>query len=115
MKTIIALFGAFVSAALLLVIVDIYTPGWAVLDLPLFVIFFVIWVVGFGYATIETNLKKKIVAVLIIEGLALVGSSGYFIYTRGFEREYIFGITLGFAAVIIMLLLKDKKTKSSEK
>ncbi len=78
------------------------------LDVPLLIIFFVIWAIGFGYGTIEANLKKKIIAVLAIEGLALAGSSGYFMITRGFHSEYTFGITLGIAALIIMIILREK-------
>jgi hypothetical protein len=108
MKIIAALAGAFLASALLLVLVDIYTPGFSVLNPPLFVIFFVIWSVGFGYATIEANLKKKIIAVLVIEGIALTGSSLYFMFTRNFS-EYIFGLALGLSSIIIMFLLKSSK------
>jgi hypothetical protein len=108
MKIVIALSGAFLSAILLLALVDVYTPGRNMLNLPIFIFFFVIWSVGFGYATIEANLKKKITAVLAIEGIALAGSSGYFMFTRGFS-ENIFGLTLGVASLVIMILLRTKK------
>jgi len=108
MKIVIALSGAFLSALLLLALVDVYTPGQNMLNVPIFVFFFVIWSVGFGYATVEANLKKKITAVLAIEGIALAGSSGYFMFTRGFD-ENIFGLTLGIAALVIMILLRTKK------
>ena len=74
MRIVIALGGSFLSAILLLALVDVYTPGRNMMNMPLLVIFFVIWGVGFGYATVEANLKKKITAVLMIEGLALAGS-----------------------------------------
>ena len=112
MKTVISLSGAFLASVLLLAIVDIYTPDRAILDLPLLIIFFVIWSVGFGYATVEDNLKKKIIAVLTIEGVALAGTAGYYLITRGFEPKFIFGLTLGVSAIIIMLLLREKKPKS---
>jgi len=108
MKIAIALGGAFLSAILLLALVDVYTPGQYMLNVPIFIIFFVIWSVGFGYATVEANLKRKITAVLAIEGLALAGSAGYFMFTRGFA-ENIFGLTLGLAALVIMILLRTKK------
>ena len=109
MKTVTSLAGAFLSAVLLLAIVDIYTPEKPMLDLPLLIIFFIVWSVGFGYATIDANLKKKIIAVLVIEGLALAGTAVYFLATRGFEPKYIFGLTVGVSAMIIMLLLREKK------
>jgi hypothetical protein len=110
MRIIASLAGAFLASALLLVLVDIYTPGFSVLNLPLFIIFFVIWCVGFGYATIEANLRKKIIAVLAIEGIALAGSSVYFMATRNIS-EYIFGFVLGISSIIIMILLRTKKTQ----
>lgn len=109
MRTIIVLAGAFLSAVLLLAIVDIYVPERSVLTVPLMVIFFIIWVVGFGYATLPENLKKKIIAVLAIEALALAITAVYFIATRGFEPKYIFGLTLGAASLIIILLLREKR------
>ena len=108
MRFMAAVAGAFLASALMLVIVDIYTPGYNLINPPLFVIFLVIWCVGFGYATIEANLKKKIIAVLVIEGLALTGSSLYFMFTRGIS-EYIFGLVLGVSAIIIMILFGSKK------
>ena len=108
MKTVIALAGAFLAAVLLLLIVDIYTPERTLLEPPLLLIFFVIWSIGFGYATVEANLKKKIVAVLTVEGAALAGIAGYYIITGDFDR-YIFHFTLGVSAIIIMLLLREKK------
>jgi len=108
MRIVIALSGAFLSAIMLLALVDVYTPGRTMLNLPLFVIFIVIWSVGFGYATVEANLRKKITAVLAIEGLALAGSSAYFMFTRGFD-ENIFGLVLGIASLVIMLLLRTSK------
>ena len=110
MRIVISLAGAFLAAVLLLSVVDIYTPDRAMLDLPLLVIFFIIWSVGFGYATVEANLKKKIIAVLISEGIALAGTAGYFIITRGFEPKFIFGLTLGVSAIVIMLLLRENKS-----
>ena len=108
MRIVTALGGSFLSAILLLALVDVYTPGRNMMNVPLFVIFFIVWGVGFGYATVEANLKKKITAVLAIEGLALAGSSGYFMITRGFD-ENIFGLVLGIASLVIMLLLRTKK------
>ena len=113
MRVLISLAGAFLAAILLLAIVDIYTVDRTMLDLPLLIIFFIVWAVGFGYATVEANLKKKIIAVLAIEGVALAGSAGYFTITRGFSSEYTFGLTLGVAAIIIMLLLRNKKEENS--
>jgi len=108
MKTVIALAGAFLAAVLLLLIVDVYTPERTLLEPPLLLIFFVIWSIGFGYATVEANLKKKIIAVLTVEGAALAVIAGYYIITSGFDR-YIFHFTLGVSAIIIMLLLREKK------
>ncbi len=108
MRIVIALGGSFLSAILLLALVDVYTPGRTMLNLPLLIIFFVVWSVGFGYATVEANLRKKIIAVLAIEGLALAGSSAYFMISRGFD-ENVFGLTLGIAALVIMLLLRTTK------
>ncbi|MCD6163390.1 MAG: hypothetical protein J7K40_13400 [candidate division Zixibacteria bacterium] len=109
MKIVTALAGAFLAAVLLLFIVDIYTPDQTIIDLPLLIIFFIVWSVGFGYATIEANLKKKIVAVLIIEGIALTGMAGYYIIARDFN-QYIFHFTVGVLVIILMFFLKDKKS-----
>ncbi len=109
MRTIIILTGSFLSAILLVAIVDIYVPDHTVMVIPLMVIFFVIWMVGFGYATVPENLKKKTIAVLIIEGLALAVTAVYFIISIGFEPKYIFGLTLGVASLIIMILLREKR------
>lgn len=109
MRTITVLAGAFLSAVLLLAIVDIYVTERSVLTVPLMVIFFIIWVVGFGYATVAENLKKKIIAVIAIEGSALAITAVYYIATRGFEAKYIFGLTLGVASLIIILLLREKR------
>jgi hypothetical protein len=109
MRTITVLTGAFLSAILLVAIVDIYVPDHSVMTIPLMVIFFIIWIVGFGYATVPENLKKKTIAVLTIEGLALAITAGYFIVSIGFEPKYIFGLTLGVASLIIMILLREKR------
>lgn len=111
MKYVYSAGGAFASSVLLLAIVDIYTPGRNVMNLPLMVVFFVIWCAGFGYATIEANLKKKIIAIIIIEGIALTASSGYYIFTRGFD-DYIFGFALGIASLLIVFMLFAGKEKS---
>jgi len=108
MRIAVALFGALLSALLLLVLVDIYSPGESVLEIPLLVIFFVIWSVGFGYATVESNLKKKIIAVLMIEGIALIGSALYFIIVRKTAQPYLLGLTAGVIAVLIPIILRDK-------
>lgn len=108
MRFVASVAGAFLASALLLVIVDTYTPGYPLFEWPLFVIFLVIWSVGFGYATIEANLKKKIVAVLVIEGIAAAGSAMYFMITRG-TTEYIFHLVLGVSTIVIMILLRSKK------
>ena len=109
MRILTALFGAFLAAVLLLAVVDVYTPERTVLDLPLLLIFFAVWSVGFGYATVEENLKKKIIAVLIIEGIALAGTALYKLVAFGYEPKFIFGLTLGISAIIIMFLLRDSK------
>ena len=108
MKIVTALAGAFLAAVLLLFIVDIYTTNQTIMDLPLLIIFFIVWSVGFGYATIEANLKKKIIAVLIIEGIALTGMAGYYIIVRGFN-QYIFHLTIGDLVITFMFFLRDKK------
>jgi hypothetical protein len=111
MRYIYSVAGAFIASVLLMAIVDIYTPGRTALNLPLIVIFIIIWSVGFGYATIEANLRRKIISVLVIEGLALTGSSGYFIFTRGFD-DYIYGFVLGIASLLIVFMLFVERGKS---
>ncbi len=111
MRIIASLAGAFLASALLLVIIDIYTPGYNLISLvysPLFIIMFVIWAVSFGYATVEANLKKKIIAVLILEALALTGSSIYYMITRHIHKN-LFGLILGIGTFIVMLLFRSKK------
>ncbi len=111
MRIIASLAGAFLASALLLVIIDIYTPGYNLVSLiysPLFVIMFIIWAVSFGYATVEANLKKKIIAVLIIESLALAASAIYFMVTRDIDKN-VFGLVLGLASLVVMLFFRSKK------
>ena len=57
---------------------------------------------------------SKIIAVLIIEGLALLGTSGYFLWVREFDKKYVFGLVLGAASILIMLLLREKKSEKPE-
>jgi hypothetical protein len=109
MKVIAALGGAFLAAILMAAIVDQFYPTRTLLVVPLLVIFFIVFAVCMGYATVPQNLKKKILIVLIIEGLSLAGMAVYFMVTRGFDSKYIFGLTLGVAVIIIMLLLSNKK------
>jgi uncharacterized membrane protein len=109
MKMIASLGGAFLAAILLAAIVDQFYPSRTLLVIPLLVIFFVVFAVCFGYGTVPQNLKKKILIVLIFEGLALAGMAIYFMATKGFDSKYIFGLTLGLACIIIMLLLSNKK------
>jgi hypothetical protein len=108
MKVIASLGGAFLASILLGAIVDLFYPSRTLLVIPLLVVFFVIFTVCFGYATVTQNLKKKIVAILVIEGVTLSGMAIYFMATKGFDSKYIFGLTLGVAAIIIMLLLNEK-------
>jgi len=110
MKIIASIAGAFLSSALLMALVDIFTPGNNILNIPLFAIFFITWGVGFGYAAVEASLKKKIVAVLVIESIALTGCSAYFIVTRNY-REYILGLALGLCSLFLMILLKWNNAK----
>lgn len=110
MKLMIAFGGAFLSAVLLLAIIDIYTPERSLMAIPLLVIFFLIWAVGFGYATVAENLKKKVMAVLAIESVALALSAIYFIVLKGLEPKYIFGLVLGAASIIIIFILREKSS-----
>jgi hypothetical protein len=109
MKVIASLGGALLAAILLAAIVDLFYPSRTLLVVPLLVIFFIIFSVCFGYATVPANLKKKILIVLIIEGVSLAGMAVYFMATKGFDTKYLFGLTLGAACIIIMLLLNNKK------
>lgn len=111
MRIIASLAGAFWASALLLVIIDIYTPGYNLTSMiytPLFVILFIIWSVSFGYATVPANLKKKIIAVLTIESLALTGSSIYYMITRDIDKN-VFGLTLGVGTFVLMFFFRSKK------
>ena len=112
MKIVASLAGAFLASALMLVIVDVYMPGYNIFSLiysPLFLILFIIWSVGFGYATIEANLKKKIVAVLMIESIALAGSSIYYMIAHEMSQENIFGLVFGIGAIVIVMVLRSGK------
>ncbi|NLI15554.1 MAG: hypothetical protein GX409_04625 [candidate division Zixibacteria bacterium] len=109
MKLIASLGGALLAAILLSAIVDLFYPTRTLLAIPLLAIFFVIFAVCFGYATVPANLKKKIAAVLVIEGISLIGMAVYFWIQKGFDTEYLFGLTLGAACIIIMILLNNKK------
>jgi len=109
MKIVASLGGAFIASILMAAIVDLFYPTRTLIVIPLLVIFFVIFSVCFAYGTVAENLKKKIIAILIIEGLALAGMAVYFIVIKGFDTKYLFGLTLGVAAIIIMLLLMNKK------
>jgi hypothetical protein len=109
MKVIASLGGALLAAILLAAIVDLFYPSRTLLVVPLLAIFFIIFAVSFGYATVPSNLKKKILIVLIVEGVSLAGMAGYFMAQKGFDTKYLFGLTLGAACIIIMLLLNNKK------
>ncbi len=109
MKLIASLGGALLAAILLAAIVDLFYPSRTLLVMPLLAIFFILFAVCFGYATVPANLKKKILAVLIIEGISLAGMAIYFMIQKGFDTKYLFGLTLGAACIIIMLLLNNKK------
>lgn len=109
MRIIASLAGAFLASALLLVIIDIYTPGYNLINLiysPLFVIMFVIWSVSFGYATIEANLKKKIISVLIIEAVALTASSIYYLIKH--DSGNYFALVLGISVLVGIIILRSK-------
>jgi hypothetical protein len=109
MKLIASLGGALLAAILLAAIVDQFYPSRTLLVVPLLAIFFIIFAVCFGYATVPASLRKKILIVLIIEGVSLSGMAIYFIIIKGFDTKYLFGLTLGVACIIIMLLLNNKK------
>ncbi len=109
MRTVISLAGAFLAALLLLAIVNLYSSDQDLLELPLLVIFFAVMGVGFGYATIEANLKKKIVAVIIIEGIALTATAAFYLITRGYNQKDIFWLSVGISTIVILLVFREKK------
>ncbi len=109
MKLVAALGGAFLAAILLAALTSLVYDSNVIFDLRLIGMFFVLLSIGFGYATESAKLKNKIMATLVVEGVALCAASIYFMVTKNNVSRYLIFLIVGAAALIIILLLRDKE------